>query len=144
MDEQGKVNGRFPGQDVPGHRTPAQVTIHSWHDASQHREEAAGRNRGLAVERERASPLTNYLSGPWLDRGDARRMGTRIDRRLRCGTPAIQFDDLLFSTRFPRGDFHLVEDLPLHGIVPTQPVGLAVPNVSRQIASGIRGKRQGR
>ena len=41
MDEQGKMNGRLPGQDVPGYRTHAQVTINPWHDAGQHREEAA-------------------------------------------------------------------------------------------------------
>ena len=41
MNEQGEMNGRFPGQDVPGHRTFAQITINPWHDAVQHGEEAA-------------------------------------------------------------------------------------------------------
>ena len=41
MDEQGKMNGRSPGQDIPGRWTLAQVTICPWHDAGQHREEAA-------------------------------------------------------------------------------------------------------
>ena len=50
----------------------------------------------------------------------------------------IEFDDFLFCTRLPRCDFYLVEDLPRHGIVSTQSVGLAVPNVPRRIANSIR------
>ena len=55
----------------------------------------------------------------------------------------IQFDDLLFGARLPRCDFDLVEELPLHGIVSTQPVGLAVPDLSRRLAGSISRKEQG-
>src|SRR3989442_11701843 len=110
MNEQGEMYGRSPGQDVPGHRTFAQITLNPWHDAVQHREEAADRNRGLAIERKRASPLTDHLSGPWLTRIDARRMGTRVNHVRHGRTVVSQFNDPPFSARFPRCDFHLVED----------------------------------
>src|SRR5450755_3010873 len=61
MNEQGEVNGRLPWQNVPGHRASAQVALDSRHDASQHGEETAGRDRSRAIERESASSLADYL-----------------------------------------------------------------------------------
>ena len=131
------------GRTSQGHRTLAQLTINPWHDASQHCEGAANRNRGFTIERKRTSPLTDHLSSPWLARVDAWRIGARRDRCLYYRSALIQFDDSRFITRLPRCDFHLVEELPLHGIVSTQSVFLAVPNVLRQLANSIGGKGQG-
>ncbi|HEU0202018.1 MAG TPA: hypothetical protein VFR86_16500 [Burkholderiaceae bacterium] len=41
MDEQGKVYGRRPRQDIP-ERTLAQLTLNPRHDAREHREKAVG------------------------------------------------------------------------------------------------------
>src|SRR5207249_3504929 len=61
MNEQGKVYGRCPRQHIPRCRTLAHFTFNPRHDTSEHREKAVDRNRGLAVEGERAPPLTNHL-----------------------------------------------------------------------------------
>jgi hypothetical protein len=55
----------------------------------------------------------------------------------------MQFDDLLFRVQLPRSDHHLIEDLPLHRLVSAQPVGLAAPDASCQVANSIVGERQG-
>src|SRR3990167_4384339 len=91
MDKQGEMNGRFPREGVPWCRTLAQVTINPWHDASQHREKAADRNQGFAIERERASPPAYHLSSTWLIRVDARGIRTPVDQGLPLNTVVIQF-----------------------------------------------------
>src|SRR3972149_1284634 len=99
------------------------------HDASEHREEATDRYRGPAVERERAPPLPNHLTGRRPARIDAPRISARIGPRLRRETVAMQLDEPSLRARFPRCDFHLVEEVPLHRLGPPQPAGPAVPDV---------------
>jgi len=69
-------------------------------------------------------------------------MGTRGYRCLHRWSVDIQFDRPLFSARFPRCDFHLVEEFPLHGIIPTQPVSLAVPDLLCRLPNSINCKEQ--
>ena len=65
VNEQREMNGRFPWRNVPGHGAPALIAPHSRHDARQHRDEAVGRDRARAVERERAASLADDLARAW-------------------------------------------------------------------------------
>src|SRR5258708_4191497 len=119
MNEQGEMNGRLPWQNVPGHGTPAQVALHSWHDAGQHGEEAAGGDRGCAIEGERAWSLADPLPRGWLPRVE---VGLMVVTRVHARPRVIQFDAPLLRARLPRCARHLIEDLPLDRLVSTQPV----------------------
>src|SRR5512145_1642556 len=110
VNEQGEVNGRLPWKSVPRHGAPAETALHSWHDAHQHGEEAAGRNRGCAIERERASSLADHLCSACLTGVRAGHMVTRV----RVGPLLTQFDDLVLRVRLPRRDYHLINRVPLH------------------------------
>jgi len=141
MDEEGQVNGGLPGQDVPGHRAFAKVTIGAWHDAGEHREEAGRGDRGFAIEGERASALADDLSGGRLSRVSALRRVARTRYGLRMGIVLREVDRLFFGARLPGGPFRPVDVLPMHRIAVTQAVGLAVPGELRQVADGIHRKR---
>src|SRR5258708_37996797 len=110
MDEKGEMNGRLPWQNGPRHGTREQVALSSGHYPGQHGEEAAGRDRGRAIERERTSALADHLSRAWLTHVQVGRMVARV-----CAMSlVIQFDDLLLRARLPGCGHRLIEDLPLH------------------------------
>src|SRR6266404_5684995 len=138
MDEKGEMNGRLPWQNVPRHGTREQVALSSGHYPGQHGEEAAGRDRGCAIERDRTSALADHLSRAWLTHVQALRKVAGV----RVTSLVIQLDDLLLRARLPGCDHRLIEDLPLHRLVSTQPVRPSVPDVSRHIANSISGEEQ--
>src|SRR5450759_3084782 len=85
-------------------------TLNPWHDASEHREKTADRNRGFAIEGKRAAPLTDYLSSAWLTGVDAQLLRARSNWCLASKPAGMPFDNSLFSPRLPRCDFDLIDD----------------------------------
>ena len=80
---------------------------------------------GLAVSIQ-AMPALRDLSLS-VDEGRMTIEAEPIGTRNRTRQLALQFDDPFpVGARLPRGVCHLIEDLPLHRLVATQPVGLAM------------------
>src|SRR5579864_8294977 len=110
MDKKGEMNGRLPWQNVPRRDTRWQVALNPGHYPGQHGEEAAGRDRGCAIERERTSALAYHLSRAWLTHVQA----CRVVARVHAGSLGTQFDEPLFRARLAGCGHDLLEDVPLH------------------------------
>src|SRR6185369_4070555 len=114
MNEQAEVDGRIPGNQVPGHRAPARWQLDVWHQPREHPIEVVGRDRRPAVAGQQASPLQDDLPG-------RRASGARTTMARDCR----RFEDVepgRLAARLACGGGDRVDDLPAYRVVASEPV----------------------
>src|SRR5262245_14431940 len=122
MDEQHQMDRRIVRPKVPGHRASHLRHFHVRHHPREHAEKRGGCDRGFAIEGNGTSSLADHLTCE-----DVSHKGIRSREYLLLYMAWWHRHRFSFSLRLPGHAHGLIDEVPMHTMLTTQPIGLSEP-----------------